>query len=114
VERDLARPGGGLLRYERDIYAGGNPWVLSVLWLGLYRRQTGDHAGFERALDYARRVATPLGLLPEQVTEEGRPAWVVPLAWSHALLVLSARAELEVVRALAQPPEQEETRTIQV
>jgi hypothetical protein len=38
----------------------------------------------------------------------------VPLAWSHALLVLSARAELEVVRALAQPPEQEETRTIQV
>jgi glucoamylase len=98
LERALARPGGGLLRYEDDAYAGGNPWVLAALWLGLYRRQIGDVEGHRRAVAYAQRVATPLGLLPEQVTEEGEPAWVVPLAWSHAMLVLSVRPELEVVR----------------
>jgi glucoamylase len=108
VERTLGRPGGGLLRYEGDAYVGGNPWVLAALWLGLYRRQVGDGEGLRRALDYARRVATPLGLLPEQVTDEGDPAWVVPLAWSHAMFVLCARPELDVVRApaaaAAEPP----------
>jgi glucoamylase len=99
VERVLGRPGGGIMRYERDTYAGGNPWVLAALWLGLYRRQIEDAEGHARALDYARRVATPLQLLAEQVTDEGEPAWVVPLAWSHAMLVLAARPELELVRA---------------
>jgi glucoamylase len=99
VERALARPGGGLLRYEDDTYAGGNPWVLAALWLGLYRRQIGDADGQRRALAYAQRVATPLGLLAEQVTDQGEPAWVLPLAWSHALLVLSVRPELEALRA---------------
>jgi glucoamylase len=96
VERTLGRSGGGLMRYQGDTYAGGNPWVLAALWLGLYRRQVGDAAGHRRALAYARRVATPLGLLPEQVTDDGDPAWVVPLAWSHAMFVLSVRPELEV------------------
>ena len=99
VERVLARPGGGLLRYEGDTYIGGNSWVLAVLWLGLYRRQIGDAAGHRRALAYAQRVATPLGLLPEQVTDDGEPAWVVPLGWSHAMLVLAARPELAAVAA---------------
>jgi len=87
------------MRYEGDTYAGGNPWVLAALWLGLYRRQIEDAEGHARALDYARRVATPLQLLAEQVTDEGEPAWVVPLAWSHAMLALAARPELEIVRA---------------
>ena len=99
VEQTLGRRGGGLLRYDGDAYVGGNPWVLAALWLGLYRRQIGDVEGHRRALAYAQRVATPLGLLPEQVTEDGEPAWVVPLAWSHAMFVLAARPELEVVRA---------------
>jgi glucoamylase len=98
VERSLGRPGGGLLRYEDDSYAGGNPWVLAALWLGLYRRQIGDSEGHAGALAYAERVATPLGLLAEQVTEDGAPAWVLPLAWSHAMFVLAARPELELTR----------------
>src|SRR5205807_9481764 len=97
IETALARPGGGLLRYERDTYAGGNPWLLAALWLGLWRRQVGDTAGHARAIAYAESVATPLGLLAEQVTEDGRPAWVLPLAWSHAMFVLAARPELAIV-----------------
>ncbi len=105
VERSLGRPGGGVLRYENDAYAGGNPWVLAALWLGLYRRQIGDSRGHARALAYAERVATPLGLLAEQVTDDGAPAWVLPLAWSHAMLVIAARPELELIREEGSDPQ---------
>jgi GH15 family glucan-1,4-alpha-glucosidase len=98
VERELQLPDGGVLRHEDDDYAGGNPWLISSLWLGLAQRQAGDEAGWTRALEYALARQTPLGLLPEQVTREGEPAWVVPLGWSHAMLVLAARPELRLVR----------------
>lgn len=98
VERDLLLPDGGVLRHEDDDYAGGNPWIISTLWLGLARRQTGDRDGLRRAIDYTLARRTPLGLLPEQVTRAGEPAWVVPLGWSHAMLVLAARPELALVR----------------
>jgi len=98
VERELALPDGGVLRHEGDDYAGGNPWLISTLWLGLAQRQAGDDARLQRALEYALARRTCLGLLPEQVTREGEPAWVVPLGWSHAMLVLAARPELAVVR----------------
>jgi len=98
VERELGLPDGGVLRHEGDDYAGGNPWLISTLWLGLAQRQAGDEAGLGRALEYALARRTCLGLLPEQVTREGEPAWVVPLGWSHAMLMLAARPELAVVR----------------
>jgi glucoamylase len=96
---ELGGAGGGVARYAGDTYAGGNRWVLAALWLGLWRRQVGDAAGLERSLEYAVRAQTALGLLPEQVTDDGEPAWVVPLAWSHAMLLLAARPELEAVAA---------------
>jgi len=98
VERELQLADGGVLRHEGDDYAGGNAWLISTLWLGLAQRQAGDEAGWKRALEYALARQTPLGLLPEQVSEAGDPAWVVPLGWSHAMLVLAARPELAVVR----------------
>jgi glucoamylase len=97
LDAELGGVGGGVARYAGDTYAGGNRWVLAALWLGLWRRQVGDTAGLERSLEYAVRAQTALGLLPEQVTDEGEPAWVVPLAWSHAMLLLAARPELEAV-----------------
>jgi glucoamylase len=96
VER-LELPDGGVLRHEDDDYAGGNPWLISTLWLGLARRLAGEEA-LGTALAYALARQTPLGLLPEQVTRNGDPAWVVPLGWSHAMLVLAARPELAIVR----------------
>jgi glucoamylase len=99
LESELRSPSGGVMRYAGDTYAGGNKWVLAALWLGLWHRQVGDGGGHERSLEYALFAQTQLGLLPEQVTDEGEPAWVVPLAWSHAMLLLAARPELEIVRA---------------
>ena len=43
---------------------------------------------------------TPLDLLAEQVLPDGRPAWVVPLGWSHAMLLAASRPELRLVRRL--------------
>jgi glucoamylase len=94
LQDELGCPAGSLRRYTGDTYAGGNRWVLAALWLGLWHRQVGDEVGHERALRYALGAQTKLGLLPEQVTDEGEPAWVVPLAWSHAMLLLAARPEL--------------------
>ena len=98
VERELRTSGGGVLRHEDDDYAGGNPWLISTLWLGLAQRQAGDAAGHRESIEYALARQTPLGLLPEQVTRDGDPAWVVPLGWSHAMLLLAARPELALVR----------------
>jgi len=95
----LQLPDGGVLRHEEDDYAGGNPWLIATLWLGLARRQAGDEGALERVLEYTLAHQTPLGLLPEQVTPEGEPAWVVPLGWSHAMLILAARPELAIVSA---------------
>jgi glucoamylase len=100
LESELGCTAGSVMRYAGDTYAGGNRWVLAALWLGLWHRQVGEQAGLERALTHALSAQTDLGLLPEQVTAEGEPAWVVPLAWSHAMLLLAARPELELVRSL--------------
>lgn len=97
VERELRVDGGGVLRHEDDDYAGGNPWLISTLWLGLAERQAGDEPGHRASIDYALARQTSLGLLPEQVTREGNPAWVVPLGWSHAMFILAARPELAIV-----------------
>jgi GH15 family glucan-1,4-alpha-glucosidase len=98
VERELQLPDGGVLRHQDDDYAGGNPWLISTLWLGLAQRQAGDDAQLRRAIEYVLARQTSLGLLPEQVTRDGAPAWVVPLGWSHAMLILAARPELALVR----------------
>lgn len=103
VERALQLPDGGVLRHEGDDYAGGNPWLISTLWLGLAQRQARIADGVRRALEYALARQTPLGLLPEQVTRAGDPAWVVPLGWSHAMLILAARPELAIVRGDESP-----------
>lgn len=98
VERELRLPDGGVLRHEDDEYAGGNRWLIATLWLGLARRRAGDHEGLRRAVEFTVSRQTPLGLLPEQVTRDGEPAWVVPLGWSHAMLILAVRPELAIVR----------------
>lgn len=90
LERQLSVRGtGGLMRYENDNYIGGNPWILTTLWAALFNIEIKD---FDRAREYfwwAVKGATEQGLLPEQVDKlTGKPAWVFPLTWSHAMFVL--------------------------
>ena len=101
LEGALLLPDGGVLRFEGDHYAGGNVWLIATLWHGLYARLVGDAATHRAALEFTVSRRTPLDLLPEQVLEDGRPAWVLPLAWSHAMLLLASRPELAIVRDAA-------------
>ncbi len=100
VAHGLATADGGLRRHEGDRYGGGYEWPLATLWLGLARRALGDEAAIPRALAQVVGRRTPLDLLPEQVRPDGSPAWVLPLGWSHAMLLVAARPELELIRML--------------
>ncbi|WP_238403861.1 glycoside hydrolase family 15 protein [Paenibacillus paridis] len=91
IEAALTVPGvGGIKRYEDDNYIGGNPWILTTLWLAHYRIQTGSLDEARKLLKWAVDHRTETGLLPEQVDKNtGETAWVVPLTWSHAMFVLT-------------------------
>lgn len=91
VERLLTTPGvGGIKRYEDDIYVGGNPWILTTLWLSHYRFATGDVEEGRKHIQWALDHRTETGLLPEQIDKNtGETAWVVPLTWSHAMFILA-------------------------
>lgn len=106
IEAALTVPGvGGIKRYENDHYIGGNPWILTTLWLAHYRIQTGSLDKARELLRWSIEHRTETGLLPEQVDKEtGATAWVVPLTWSHAMYVLAIfmLAEAEEKEAAAQ------------
>ena len=87
-------------RHEGDTYGGGYEWPLARLWLGLARRALGDADAAPTAVAQVVGRRTALDLLPEQVRPDGSPAWVLPLGWSHAMLLVAARPELELIRKL--------------
>lgn len=91
IERDLTQsPAGGVVRYPGDHYRGGNPWIICTLWLAQYYNHLGEKARAVQLLNWAVDHRTSLDLLPEQVDRNtGEPAWVVPLAWSHAMYMLT-------------------------
>ncbi|HOJ12260.1 MAG TPA: glycoside hydrolase family 15 protein [Clostridiales bacterium] len=90
VEKHLAYSGcGGIGRYQYDNYIGGNPWVIATLWVALYHVRKGNLQRAGEYLEWAVSSRTELDLLPEQVDKNtGKPAWVIPLTWSHAMFVL--------------------------
>lgn len=89
-ERLMTERAGGVKRYDNDGYRGGNPWVLTTLWLAQYYIEAGEANKAEELIRWAARHRNALGLLPEQVDKHtGQAVWVVPLAWSHAMFILA-------------------------
>ncbi len=81
---------GGIGRYEGDSYRGGNPWVLTTLWLSIYKSLTGKNDEAHRLYDWSLKQANFHFLLPEQADKNnGGPAWAMPLSWSHAMFILA-------------------------
>ena len=77
------RQAGGILRYEGDTYRGGNPWVLTTLWLALVDLSVGNIAEARESFQWTVSKATALGMFAEQIhRESGKPFWVIPLGWS--------------------------------
>ncbi len=91
IERLLTSPvTGGIKRYENDHYIGGNPWIITTLWLALYHIAAGNKAPAELYFKWVQEHQTNLGYLPEQVDKDtGKPNWVIPLTWSHAMYILT-------------------------
>ena len=78
-----------MFRYEGDHYRGGNPWVLTTLWLAYVEMTLGNWDEAREAFQWSMSKSTVLGLFPEQVhRESGQPCWVIPLGWSHAMFLL--------------------------
>jgi hypothetical protein len=91
-----SRPVGGVLRYEGDTYRGGNPWVLTTLWLASVELMAGNFAEARECFSWVMAKNTPLGMMPEQVHREtGLPYWVIPLGWSHAMFLLFVKQALD-------------------
>ncbi|TYQ16632.1 UNVERIFIED_CONTAM: oligosaccharide amylase [Acetivibrio alkalicellulosi] len=90
IEKALTcHPVGGIKRYENDNYVGGNPWILTTLWVALYYIKVGEYKRAKNYFDWAVNCTTELGFLPEQISrDKGKPCWVIPLTWSHAMFVL--------------------------
>ena len=90
IESAFKFKSGGLGRYPFDDYYGGNPWILTTLWLALYYEKVGELGKAEQLIRWALDHSTELGLLSEQVDKEnGAPLSAIPLAWSHAFFILS-------------------------
>jgi len=55
----------------------------------MFEAVAGNRDAAGDRLEWAVNHRTSLGFLPEQVDRNtGRTAWVVPLAWSHAMYML--------------------------
>jgi oligosaccharide amylase len=80
---------GGIKRYEDDEYIGGNPWIITTLWLALYYIENKEFEKARTYFDWAVKGRTELDLLPEQISKDtGKPVWIIPLTWSHAMYAL--------------------------
>lgn len=83
-------PAGGFGRYEYDTYIGGNPWIVSTLWLGIYYAKIGNIEKCKEKIVWVAKNATNLGFLPEQVDKfTGKPAWIMQLTWSSAMYIIA-------------------------
>lgn len=90
IEKPLKTKTGGILRFEKDNYFGGNPWTLTTLWLAWYKLEVGKREEAESLIDWCVRSKNGLDLLPEQVIEKNwEKESAIPLTWSHALYILT-------------------------
>ncbi|MDD3652914.1 MAG: glycoside hydrolase family 15 protein [Desulfotomaculaceae bacterium] len=95
---------GGLHRYAGDNYRGGNPWLITTFWLAIYYCMSGKRDRADILYRWCLAQANRHLLLPEQADKSrGGPIWVMPLNWSHAMLVLTRLAldnRLSIIKSL--------------
>lgn len=97
ARQELRRPAGGLAPgagWKRD----GISWTPETALFALAAAGAGEAGRATALLDWVAAHRTAGGSLPEKVLQDGRPAAVAPLAWTAALVLLTA-AELGVRRS---------------
>lgn len=89
--RVLTVPNGGVTPGQ-DWRADGVAWTPQTALFGLSAAARGDRDTAVATLDWLAAHRTARGDLPEKVTRTGRLAGEAPLAWTSALVVLTAAA----------------------
>lgn len=80
---------GGYKRFEGDHYMGGNPWIISTLWMALYYIENKQKNKAKECFEFVVKTATQHGFLAEQIDNNTmKPAWVIGLGWSHAMFII--------------------------
>ncbi|ENN96073.1 oligosaccharide amylase [Methanocaldococcus villosus KIN24-T80] len=92
IEKAFKYKVGGIGRYPSDVYFGGNPWIITTLWLALYYRRlfitTNDRKYLEKSKKLFNWVINHIYLFPEQIHKElAIPVSAMPLGWSCAMLL---------------------------
>jgi glucoamylase len=93
AEQALTEPNGGLRPGTAWRGAAGVAWTPETAMFALFDAGTGNHAAALRLLTWLSQHRTSLGELPEQVTADGKPVSVAPLAWTDALVLLTLLAQ---------------------
>jgi glucoamylase len=93
ARKALTEPNGGLRPGTAWHGATGVAWTPETAMFALFDAGTGQEAQADQLLSWLAGHRTTLGELPEQVTPEGRPASVAPLAWTDALVLLTLLAQ---------------------
>ncbi|ABW00944.1 glycoside hydrolase family 15 protein [Caldivirga maquilingensis] len=90
IEKTFKYKVGGVGRNPEDKYYGGNPWIITTLWLAIYHKLAGNVDKANELIKWALTHSTSTGMLPEQVDKDsGRPISAIPLAWSHAMYIMA-------------------------
>jgi glucoamylase len=93
AEQALTEPNGGLRPGTAWRGAAGVAWTPETAMFALFDAGTGNHAAAVRLLTWLSQHRTSLGELPEQVTADGKPVSVAPLAWTDAIVLLTLLAQ---------------------
>ena len=92
---------GGVYRYKNDRYdgtvklgilnlGGAGVWPVLNFWMSIYYTLAGEK---KKAIKYFWWVLDrihPYEYIPEQI-KDNRPASIIPLAWSHAMFIITAK-----------------------
>jgi glucoamylase len=71
-------------------WLGSDPWTPATAFFALAAMASGDHAAAEARLGWLLDHRTALGAFPERVgRDDGAPRSVAPLAWTHAIVLLT-------------------------
>jgi glucoamylase len=93
ARQTLTEPNGGVRPGAAWPGAAGVAFTPETAMFGLFDAGTGQEAAADKVLDWLTAHRTALGELPEQVSPDGKPISVAPLAWTDAIVLLTLLAQ---------------------
>jgi glucoamylase len=93
ARRALTEPNGGVRPGAAWPGAAGVAFTPETAMFGLFDAGTGQQTAADQLLSWLAAHRTALGELPEQISPNGKPISVAPLAWTDAVVLLTLLAQ---------------------